>query len=90
MVFVTGENENTDIQDNVSLYPNPGKNYLNIKSEFDIESISIYNMSGEMVFEKNNLKETNVKYDISTFKSGVYLINIKTAVRVITKKIVIQ
>jgi len=90
MVFVTGENENTDIQDNVSLYPNPGKNYLNIKSEFDIESISIYNMSGEMVFKKNNLKETNVKYDISTFKSGVYLINIKTAVRVISKKIVIQ
>jgi len=90
MVFVTGENENTDIQDNVSLYPNPGKNYLNIKSEFDIESISIYNMSGEMVFEKNNLKETNVKYDISTFKSGVYLINMKTAVRVISKKIVIQ
>lgn len=90
MVFVTGESESTDILNDISLYPNPGKNYLNIKSEFEIESIIIYNMSGEMVFEKNNLKETYVEYDISTFKSGVYLINIKTAVRVNTKKIVIQ
>lgn len=90
MVFVTGENENIRNNNNVTIFPNPGNTFINIKTIDEIESVSIYTLNGELLFERNSINKKLVKYDVSNFEAGVYLIKIKDKVRVNTKKIVIQ
>jgi len=67
-------NENNGIvAQNISVYPNPASNNIYVQGN---GIVSIYNIFGENVFEKNNL--TNIlKIDLSTYASGVYIIQVK-------------
>ncbi len=56
----------------ISLYPNPMNDELTIKSDSTIDYISIYNLLGELILDKN---KTNT-LDVSELNSGVYLIKI--------------
>ena len=55
----------------ISLYPNPVKSILNIKTAIDITNISIYSLLGKEVITTNT-KMVN----ISSLSNGVYLIKI--------------
>ena len=74
--------EETDIQsvngkDNViSIYPNPVLNNININSEFGIERIQIFNMSGNLVKESvlGGVNQTNV--NVENLTSGIYMVHI--------------
>ncbi len=55
------------------IYPNPATDILTIASEADIYSVSIYDVSGRMVFSG----ERNV-VDVSALNQGVYILNIFT------------
>lgn len=75
--------QNLGIEENlsktlVSIYPNPIKDYLNIKSEEIIESITIHNALGQKVLNMNHLNEKILKLDLSQFTSGIYIANIQT------------
>lgn len=63
-------------QSNVSLWPNPTKNILNIGS-FDnlFTAVKIYNLQGSQVYE--NLKP-NTAINVSDLTNGLYFIEIKT------------
>ena len=66
-------NEN-DIISNISLYPNPTNDILNIKLS-NIKSIEIIDLNGRIVMsKKSNLKDI----DVSLLESGIYLANIET------------
>ena len=62
---------------NVSVYPNPAQNKLNIKSNNRINSITIYDLSGkqvqEFLFNQTDQNEIN----ISDLNSGMYSIRIE-------------
>lgn len=69
------------------IYPNPVKDYLNIKSEKNISSIKIYDLSGSMLKSFNHTNSIN----INDLKSGVYLVQVQdesgvTNTQKITKK----
>jgi len=81
------ENKNDDL---ISIYPNPAKSQINIKVNSTIESISLYDCTGKIIYKENKIDTELIKIDASNLRTGIYLINIKTPVRVITKKIVIQ
>ena len=74
--------EETDIQsvngkDNViSIYPNPVLNNINISSEFGIERIQIFNMSGNLVKESvlGGVNQTNV--NVENLTSGIYMVHV--------------
>lgn len=55
------------------IYPNPVKNFLNIETEEQFQSLKIYNISGQLV-KSSNLK----KNDVSDLEKGNYIIKIKT------------
>tara|TARA_B100001057_G_scaffold275477_1_gene275717 strand:+ start:31029 stop:32957 length:1929 start_codon:yes stop_codon:yes gene_type:complete len=55
------------------LYPNPTKEFVNIKSFNEIESIGIYNMLGRLLIKKNQSKKIN----INKLSSGFYLVKVK-------------
>jgi len=72
---------------NISVYPNPAKHYLYIKSDKPIKKIEIYNQSGACVLMNESVME---KLDISRLANGAYLARIYVNGGAATKKIVIK
>jgi hypothetical protein len=56
-----------------NIYPNPAENIVNI-SGANVESTTIQNLAGKIVFETNNLTEKSI--EISEFPSGIYIVSI--------------
>ena len=65
-----------DWTNNVLVYPNPTSGMVNIKAEA-IQQISVVNMMGQVVMLQS-VDTNEVMIDMSTFQSGVYLVNIIT------------
>lgn len=79
-------NESFVNQNDVSLWPNPTQNTLNINnSNNSIKAISIYNFEGKLIYENTN---NNTTIDISNFASGLYLAKIITEEGEFTKKFI--
>lgn len=54
----------------IQVFPNPAKDQLNFSSE--IQSVSIYNMQGQLLATKSNIS----KLDVSDIEKGIYLLRI--------------
>ena len=62
---------------NISLYPNPTNDILNITSTETIFEIEIVNMMGQVV-KKVDVNADNVTYNVEDLKSGVYVVMINS------------
>jgi hypothetical protein len=62
--------------DNIKIYPNPVNDNLNIMVKEDI-SISIYNVSGQIMSTIKLEKDKLETIDVSSYSSGLYFINIQ-------------
>jgi hypothetical protein len=85
--ILTGINEN--LENSLRLYPQPASEVVSIESDYSLESITIFNISGQQVwaqFTRDNKMEIN----ISTFQPGVYFVNVFSHDQFITKKLVIE
>ena len=72
----------------ISVYPNPVKNNLTVKSQNSpIESISVYDAQGRLVLERE-INATEAKISTDTFENGLYFFNLKTSSGTMMKKIV--
>ena len=60
----------------ISIYPNPVNNELNIKTAHQPENIRIYSLDGKLLAEKAN-KDLN-KVDVKNLPSGTYLLKVNT------------
>jgi hypothetical protein len=70
----------------VSLYPNPAKDVLNIEMTNEVKSVEIYNFQGQKVLESNQ-KQINV----SNLSSGMYMIKVQDNENsVATKKVILK
>ena len=71
---------------NFKLYPNPVTDILNLSLQNGtLEHIKIIDSTGKMVFEQtNNLQQLNVGH----LATGVYLLQIKTSIGALSKKII--
>ncbi len=65
-----GINDSNSIT-HLKIYPNPTKDLVFIEIKNNIDSLSVYNMKGELM--KTNL--TNNILDLSLFPTGLYLLN---------------
>jgi hypothetical protein len=65
----------------VKLYPNPTSNILNIECTASIQAITVYNVLGQEVMNRE-LNNTSVALDVSGLNSGIYVV--KTVVEGIT------
>ena len=73
---------------NVSVYPNPVKDILNINNANN-SNIAIYNLSGQLVYTEQSYND-NVKVNLSGFNNGVYIVTVKSEDNISTHKIVKQ
>jgi hypothetical protein len=80
---------NFDIQNEVTIYPNPASSVLNIdnRSSEGISAIAVYNLSGSLVDE---VKSTTSLQSISVaaLQSGIYFIKIQMNSKVINYKFI--
>jgi len=67
-----GRDEFTKVQ--LSIYPNPVADYLNISTEDEIVDVVVYDVTGRTI----NTRLNNSQIDVSNFAKGFYVINIVT------------
>ena len=70
---------------NLSIYPNPVKQYLFIDADSPVEKVEIYSQSGVCVLIEDNFME---KLDVSHLADGFYFIRIYVDGISVTKKII--
>jgi hypothetical protein len=86
-VTITGIQES--IAESTQIYPNPAKDVLNIKSEYDIKSVRVYNHSGQII--ASELVDTKFyQFNTSKLTPGLYMFQIDTNEGTITKRIIIE
>ncbi|MCT4327717.1 T9SS type A sorting domain-containing protein [Chryseobacterium indologenes] len=68
-------NVNDVVSTKFKIFPNPVKDILNIISDKEIKSISIFDMSGKKALHHVEIK--NSKVDVSSLPVGGYLVNIE-------------
>jgi hypothetical protein len=73
----------------VQVYPNPAKDAVHIQSDGEIQSIVVYNFSGQVAYEKE-VHSTHFTINVSQFNPGVYLFRIRTEGETITQRIVVE
>ena len=74
--------KNIYLDDKIKYYPNPIQNYLSLilPSEHLSTSISVFDINGKLIIQKNNIivNQGRVELDLSSLKSGNYILNIET------------
>ncbi len=66
-----------DNENNVSIYPNPANNVVNVNAASNINNVEIFNMMGQKVaaFDAN---DTNVQINTTALSNGMYMMRITT------------
>ena len=60
---------------NLSVYPNPAKNTLNVSFTSEINKVELFNVLGQKVIAKD-LNATSTQLDISSLTSGAYFVKV--------------
>ena len=82
ILFVSDLLNVTDISDEVKLYPNPTKDFIEIEG-VEVTEVKVYNVIGQLIKEtKDNV------LDLSDQEAGTYIIKVITPSRIITKQII--
>ena len=72
-----------------SVYPNPASNGAVVLSNFRVEAVEIYDMSGRIV-RREEVSAYELHLDLQTLASGSYVFKIKTVKGTIDKTVVKQ
>ena len=78
-----------DVEANVSIYPNPAKDNVNINASVVIEKIQLINISGQILLEQNT-HEKQIDLNTTEVKPGIYFMKLFSNENVITRKLVIE
>lgn len=76
-----------------SIYPNPTTDILNIELQQPFETeflVEIYDLKGQLLYSDSGYNSMKVELDISTFATGMYLLNIKSVDQLLSKRFVKQ
>jgi hypothetical protein len=84
--------DENDVFENVSVYPNPAKDLLTIKSQNGIEQLKMYNSIGQLLYLEN-YSESNtaiVNIDMKKYPASVYTLMVVIDGKIKSYKIVKQ
>ena len=94
---ITGINESNK-NEGIKIYPNPATNQLTISPDVSggklkIENVAIYDVTGREVYSENfgtSNSNREIKIDVSKFPDGIYLVQVRSAYFIATKKLVVE
>lgn len=76
-------------ENNITLYPNPTKDFVNIESKAEIiNSYILYNMGGQIIIKSEKIKTKSEKLNLSSLPKGVYVIKVITDKNSYTRKVI--
>lgn len=78
--------QNKKSENTIKIYPNPCNDYLKIKSEDLIKTISLYDTGGRLIFYET-LSNFEKEISMSFLSNGIYLLKATTSSEVLTFKI---
>lgn len=81
-----GELENA----NFKCYPNPAIDVINVQTVDAINSIKVYSVNGQMIYENQAVQAKLYSIDVTTFEKGVYFMEISTDVETQLIKVVVD
>lgn len=85
------QKEEEDSSEELIILPNPAKDWLTIKLDgAAINSLYIYNILGELVYEQNSIVAAEITIDASILSKGLYTIKVKTQEKLFTQKLLIE
>jgi hypothetical protein len=94
-IIITGVNtagvETVIFENNVSVYPNPSSDFVNVQSVEEIDMVRVYDMRGALVVSERVLgQETQI--DVSSLPVGLYVVAIhfKNEMKFVTRKIIVE
>ncbi len=79
-------NVETNTQNDFSFYPNPAKEELNLKSNENMESVTLYNMLGQIVLQ-HHVNTSSFIIDVSELSVGAYLMKVSINGQISTYKV---
>lgn len=85
----------SDIDDYVTVYPNPSSGNVNVgisASSLGQIKVSVFNVVGEVILQKseNVMLSNEFKFDLKNRSNGIYFIEVRTASGTTTQKIVLN
>ncbi|MCK6648129.1 MAG: T9SS type A sorting domain-containing protein [Bacteroidia bacterium] len=95
-VIPTTSTNSTPIHDsnisNFILYPNPALDQISIVTQDvnAIQKISVYDLTGRLVKDMNNIHSKETAINISDLESGIYFLTVNDGKRSQTKKFIKQ
>ena len=91
-VVSSGNNLSTlsQLHDNLKIFPNPVKDFLHVKSNNEIISIHILNLTGKLIDTIDDLNATSLQLSLHSFSAGCYIFHFETSNGVLNKKVIIS
>ncbi|WP_309614890.1 endonuclease [Flavobacterium sp.] len=79
-----------DLENSVSIYPNPASDVVNISTTVSLEEIDVITINGQVLQQiKNPVIESNT-FTISNLPKGFYFLKLSSATNSVTKKVLIN
>lgn len=80
---------NQDVEQSLSMYPNPANELLNLNSVAGtIKSVTIYDIQGRVVEQWKDNSTSSLQLDISSLNTAIYMVNIQTEQGSTTKRLI--
>jgi len=76
------------INSDLLVYPNPASNTLTINSESNLLNLTIYDLTGRIVYSEEVLNQNKLTVDISGLTDGMYLLKAETEQGTISRKMI--
>ena len=86
--FATLNNPSFEQDNTIKIYPNPTKGTINITSNFNIQTIELYDIQGRVLETHLEESATATTIDISNKSKGIYFLKIKSDNGIKVEKIV--
>ena len=74
-------------KDEVSIYPNPTSQIVNVYSKNGIKKVEVFDVLGSLIFSSNK-KSDSISIDFSSYSKGIYFVAVFNELGLTTKKIV--
>ncbi len=78
---------NLDLEDTVSVYPNPASTIINLSTTLPLSSIEVYDVFGKLLFTK---EKDLTRIDVKEYTPGVYFLVITSNNQQIVKKVIVN
>ena len=76
-------------KENITVYPNPASNYLNVTLAGDeAATVQLFNLVGQQVYSETAVNSASI--NVSSLKAGVYMLKVSQNGKVYTSKVVVK